>query len=361
MESLNARERVQSRVVESLPFGLAVLRLEDPGNGESWIVEELNRAGLRLMAAGSGPAGRRLLELAPGLRGGAVPGACAEALGRDRVVELPDVSGFPGTPGRRFSIRIFPLGAPLVGLAFEDVTARRAADEALQRSNAELAQFAFVAAHDLQSPLRKTKAFVEQLKLRLGDGLDETSRDFMERIARSMEAMQSLVNAVLALAQAGSRPLAPADADLAALAAETLGDLRGEIDRAGARVEVAALPVVRADPREIRQLLRNLIGNALKFAAPGRAPRVRLRGRARDDGRVELVVEDDGVGFDMAFAERAFQPFQRLHSRKDYPGSGMGLAICRRIVERFGGTISVETAVGRGARFTVVFPAREAP
>ena len=111
----------------------------------------------------------------------------------------------------------------------------------------------------------------------------------------------------------------------------------------------------------MRQLLQNLLVNALKFTAPGRAPSVRLSGRAAADGRSELVVEDDGVGFDMKFAGRLFQPFQRLHGRQEFPGSGMGLAICRRIVERRGGTIAVESAPGRGTRFTIGFPAASAP
>ncbi|MCR4294482.1 MAG: ATP-binding protein, partial [Elusimicrobia bacterium] len=316
----------------------------------------------RLAASGKeNPSGRRLLDFAPELRGGPLPRACVEALQRNREVDLDDFAVASRAPGRRFSIRVFPLGAPLVGLAFEDVTARKAAEAALSRSNDELTQFAYVASHDLQAPLRKAAAFAEQLRQRLGDGLDATSLDFLSRMGRSLEGMQDLIDALLALARISSPASLPIDVDLSATAAEVLSDLDGTIAGAEAHVRIGRLPSVKGDPRQMKQLLQNLIGNALKFTAPGRPPRVRVRGRALNGGDVELIVEDDGIGFDMKFAERIFQPFQRLHARHEYPGSGMGLAICRRIVDRRGGSIAVDSAPGRGTRFTIVRPDVPAP
>ena len=351
------RIQLYRRIVGELPVGIAVLRIDDPQDSESWLIVELNPAGLLVSAAGDeNPAGRRLLEFAPEVRDTDLLRACAEARRLNHGVDIPDFLNWERVPGAHFSIKVFPLEGPLVGIAFEDITARKKAEAALSRSNAELTQFAYVASHDLQAPLRKTAAFAGELKLRLGAGLDETSRDFLERMVRSISGMQALIGDLLELAQVAARAAEPREVNLSAVAAEVLGDLEDPISRSGARIYRADLPVVVGDPHQMRQLLQNLVGNALKFAAPGHAPQVRLRGGSYDDGRCELIVEDDGVGFDMKFADRLFQPFQRLHSRKDYPGNGMGLAICKKIVERHGGTISVESSVGRGTRFTVVFP-----
>jgi integral membrane sensor domain MASE1/two-component sensor histidine kinase len=351
------RIQLYRRIFAEVPVGLAVLRIERPEDPESWLIVEFNPSGLRLSGAGDeNPAGRRLLDFAPDLRGSEVTRACAEALRLDRPVAIPDYASRGRAGGGRFSLNIFPLGAPFVGVAFENITARKSAEEALARSNSELSQFAYVASHDLQAPLRKISAFAEQLRQRLAAGRDETSLDFLTRIGRSAAGMQDLIEALLELARVEASSEEPREVRLAAVAAEVLDELDDAIARAGARVEVGPLPSVMGDPAQLRRLLHNLVGNALKFAAPGRAPRVRLRGGEREGGLCELVVEDDGVGFEMEFAARLFQPFQRLHSRNDYPGSGMGLAICRKIVERHGGAISAQSAPGRGARFTAVFP-----
>ncbi|MBI2385216.1 MAG: PAS domain-containing protein [Elusimicrobia bacterium] len=351
------RIQLYRRIFAEVPVGLAVLRVDDPGEPDGWLIVELNPSGLRLAgAAAEDPAGTRLLDFAPDLRGGELTRACAEALRLNRSVGLPDFSS-ARVPGARFAINVFSLGAPFVGVAFENVTARKAAEEALARSNAELTQFAYVASHDLQAPLRKIAAFSEQLALRLAAQRDATVQDYLARIGRSVAGMQDLIEGLLELARVDANTEELREVRLADVADEVLEDLKETIDGLGATVERGDLPVVMGDPGQLRRLLHNLVGNALKFAARGRAPRVRLRGGPRDAGLRELVVEDDGVGFDMAFAGRLFQPFQRLHSRRDFPGSGMGLAICRKIAERHGGAISVQSAPERGTRVTVVFPA----
>ncbi|MBI4060692.1 MAG: MASE1 domain-containing protein, partial [Elusimicrobia bacterium] len=294
------RIQLYRRIFGELPVGLSVLRVDDPGDPEGWRIVELNPAGLRLSAAeGEDPGGRLLFEFAPELRDTDLPRACAEAVRLNRGVDIPDLLSRERVPGARFSVKIFPLGAPFVGIAFEDITARKAAEAALARSNAELSQFAYVASHDLQTPLRKAAAFAEQLRLHLGAALDETSRDFMERMERSIEGMQALIDSLLELARVATSAAAPRKVDLAVVAAEVLGDLEDSISLSGARIHRSFLPVVMGDPHQMRQLLQNLIGNAIKFTAPDKTPVVRLRGRAFDDGRCELVVEDDGVGFDM--------------------------------------------------------------
>lgn len=351
------RIQLYRRIFAELPVGLAVLRVDDPGDPEGWLIVELNPSGLRLAgAAAENPAGTRLLDFAPDLRGGELTRACAEAAKHDRSVELPDFSS-ARVPGARFALSVFPLGAPFVGVAFENVTARKAAEEALARSNADLSEFAYVASHDLQAPLRKIAAFAEQLGLRLATQRDPTAQDYLARIGRSVAGLQGLIESLLELARVDANTEEPREVSLAGVAGEVLEDLKETIDGLRAKVEVGDLPAVMGDHAQFRRLLHNLLGNALKFTSPGRAPRVRLRGGQREDGLCELIVEDDGVGFDMEFAGRLFQPFTRLHSRKEFPGSGMGLAICRKIAERHGGAISVQSSPGRGTRVTVAFPA----
>lgn len=362
------RIQLYRRIFAEVPVGLAILRAEDPHDPESWIIVEFNPSGLVLSGAGAdNPAGRRLLDFAPEIRGTDLPRACAEAVALNRAVELPDFhSAGARVPGGRFAINAFPLGAPFIGLAFENITARKTAEESLARSNAELSQFAFVASHDLQAPLRKITSFSDHLKKHLGPRLDETGRDFLERIGRSVVGMQALIDALLELAQVDASTEEPREVDLGVVADELLADLAEELDRRGGRVERGELPVVMGDPSQLRRLLENLVGNAMKFTPPDRAPRVAIQAAPSAEGRCDLVVEDEGAGFEMGFAGRLFQPFQRLHSRKEYPGSGMGLAICRKIVERHGGAITVRSAPGRGTRFTVSLPVvrwsgREAP
>lgn len=358
------RIRLYCHIVDAMPVGVAILRIDDLDDLATWRVVESNPAGRRL-AAVENEAGRPLFELAPELADTDFPQACREASRSGQARRAADVVGRRRLPGKRFAVTILPIGAPFAAVLFEDVTAqddlRRAHEElerrsaALSRSNAELTQFAYVASHDLQSPLRKAVAFAEQLCARLAGKLDETDADFAARLRRSLEGMQALIDDLLKLARVASSPAAHEPVDMTALAREVAAE-QLESGGGGAEVNVDALPEVDADPRQMRQLLQNLIGNALKFRHPDRPSRVHVSGRGLDGERCELIVEDDGVGFDMRYIGRLFQPFQRLHSRNDFPGTGIGLAICQKIVERHGGTISAESVLGRGTAFRVIMP-----
>lgn len=244
-----------------------------------------------------------------------------------------------------------------------DATQRRASAQMLERrtaelsrSNLELTQFAYVASHDLSAPLHKVKAFAGRLKDKLAGGLDAEGQDFLRRMLRAVDGMQSLIDALLALARVSTRAAAAEEVDLRALAKDVVESLEHAAPRGRGIVDIGDLPRIRADPLQMRQLLQNLVSNALKFHKPGAAAKVSIRGRATGDGRCELIVADDGIGFDMKFADRIFQPFQRLQAPHDYEGTGMGLAICRKIAERHGGTITGSGAPGRGAEFKVVLP-----
>jgi signal transduction histidine kinase len=225
----------------------------------------------------------------------------------------------------------------------------------LSRSNAELEQFASIAAHDLQEPLRKVRTFTERVMVMESERLSEKGAEYLGRANRAAERMQKLVQDLLRFSRVTTqaRPFAPVD--LEQLMRETLDDLSLEIERAGAVVRVGSLPTISADPLQMHQLLQNLISNALKFRRAGVTPEVSVHA-ANDCGMVRLVVRDNGIGFEHGYRERIFRIFERLHARNEFPGTGIGLALCRKIVERHGGRIVAEGEPGVGAVFIVTLP-----
>jgi len=227
----------------------------------------------------------------------------------------------------------------------------------LERSNRELQDFAYVASHDLQEPLRKIHAFGDRLAAQHAAALGDQGQDLLRRMQAAARRMQTLIQDLLAYSRVGTRAEPFVPVDLARVAGEVIADLQASIDESGGRVEVGPLPPVRADAMQMRQLLQNLIGNALKFHREGVPPLVRLTGAEAAGGTVELRVEDNGIGFDPRYRDRIFTPFERLHARTAYEGTGMGLAICRKIVHRHGGEIGTESAPGEGAAFIVTLPA----
>lgn len=255
-----------------------------------------------------------------------------------------------------------------VFLIVSDVTEQRRAQAALQAAladvqarNQELQDFAFIASHDLQEPLRKVQAFGDRLRLHLGEQLDAQAADYIQRMRGAAARMQTLINDLLAYSRVSRQAHRPRRVALSGVLEEVLSDLESRIEASGARVIADRLPEIDADPVQMHQLLQNLIGNALKFAQPGRAPlvQVRVRSLPTDEAvpnRIELSVEDNGIGFDNRYLDRIFAPFQRLHGRQDYEGSGIGLAIVRKIVERHGGRLQADGRPGEGARFSIELP-----
>ena len=249
-----------------------------------------------------------------------------------------------------------------------DITERKRAERALQqraqelaRSNTELEQFASVASHDLQEPLRKILAFGDRLKRKCGETLDAEGLDYLERMQNAASRMQTLIHDLLSLSRVASNSHPFAAVSLAEVVRTVVSDLEARIEQLGAQVEIGALPVITADRVQIAQLLQNLVGNGLKFHKHGERPVVKIHGELLDGsngsrGVCRIVVEDNGIGFDEKYLDRIFEVFQRLHGRNEYEGTGIGLAICRKIVERHGGGLTARSSPGMGAKFIVTLP-----
>ena len=252
----------------------------------------------------------------------------------------------------------------LVG-SFQDITARKRAEEELEhyaaeleRSNEELEQFAYVISHDLREPARMVKGYLELLEDRYQGELDEKAEKYVDCAVDGAERMQEMISALLDLSRIGRRGKEPAPTDAEAVLERTLRSLGRAIEEAEAEVTHDPLPTVMADRAQLAQVFQNLIANAIKFRREDVPPHVHVSAE-REGDKWLLSVADNGIGIDPKQADRIFQIFQRLHTREEYEGTGIGLALCKRIVERHGGRIWVESEVDNGTTFLFTLPASE--
>ena len=249
-------------------------------------------------------------------------------------------------------IAIYIAGAIANAQLHSQVTQQ--ADE-LSRSNRELEQFAYVASHDLQEPLRMVSSYVQLLERRYSGQLDERAEKYIYFAVDGATRMQRLITDLLAYSRVGTQGGELSPTDTSPVVDEALSNLEVALADSNARVVYPDLPQVTADSSQLVQLFQNLIGNALKFKS-GERPRVEVR--AERDGSYWLFsVRDNGVGFDQKYADRVFGVFKRLHRNRDIPGTGIGLAICQRIIDRHGGRIWAESTPGKGATFYFTLPA----
>jgi light-regulated signal transduction histidine kinase (bacteriophytochrome) len=260
---------------------------------------------------------------------------------------------------------------------FKDITERKRAEENLNRkaaelarSNAELEQFAYVASHDLQEPLRKIQAFGDRLKTKCDAVNLQEGRDYLERMQSAAARMQALINDLLTFSRVISSQQPFVEVGLSTVIKGVLSDLEVRIEQTKAVLKVGELPTIEADPLQMRQLFQNLISNAMKFQPSGQQPVLEITaelikgqfaGTPEEDPYAEqcqITVHDNGIGFEEKYHEKIFAVFQRLHGRNEYEGTGVGLAVCRRITDRHGGSITARSQPGQGASFVITLPVR---
>jgi PAS domain S-box-containing protein len=264
---------------------------------------------------------------------------------------------------------IYDSGGEIIGIrsTLQNITALKEAEQQLkifnqrlEQSNRELQDFAYVASHDLQEPLRKVQTFADRLGSKYSDRLDETGLDYLGRLSNAASRMQTLIQDLLSFSRVTTKAQPFAPVDLAQITRDVLSDLEVKIEETGAVIEMHGLPQIVADPLQMRQLMQNLIGNALKFRKDDVAPHITItatNGRSNMNGPIfTITIEDNGIGFDEKYIDKIFTVFQRLHGRTEYEGSGIGLAVCRKIVERHQGTITARSSPGSGSRFIFTLP-----
>ncbi len=255
-------------------------------------------------------------------------------------------------------------------VVFRDVTQKKKDEEirirnkALEASNQEMQDFTFVASHDLQEPLRKVLSFGALLKDGYAEKLGEEGAGYIDRMQNAAHRMQTLITDLLDLTRVTSKARPFVMTDLNQSIREVLSDMETRIQECGATVDLDPLPVLEADPTQMRQLFQNLLGNALKFRRADVNPLIKIKARIMDPSTRDLCrisIEDNGIGFDNQYKDQIFKVFERLHGRDEYQGTGIGLAICRKVVERHGGTITAEGRPGNGCVFSITLPLKQAP
>lgn len=341
------RDRGSRRVVDGLPIGVFTA-------GPGAILTGANPALARLLGVASPGllVGLPLAdsvddeEVAAQLRGGeTVSGAEVRLLRPDGGEALATVDAWPDED-RGLAGCVADL-AP--ARAARERMERRVA--ALERSNAELEQFASVVSHDLQEPLHLVERFARMLAERYGSQVGDEGRSFLKHVVAGAERMQAMVDAALAYSRIGTRGRPFAPVDLESALSQAVDNLKVTLTEAGASVTHGDLPTLPGDEAQLVQLLQNLVGNAVKFRSSA-PPEVYVSAEQNGDGW-DLVVRDNGIGIPPEHHDRIFLMFQRLHTEDEIPGNGIGLAICKRIAERHGGGITVESEPGRGSRFRV--------
>lgn len=248
-----------------------------------------------------------------------------------------------------------------VSIRFE-ISQRKIAEERLkiyaaklERSNQELQNFASVAAHDLQEPLRKIMTFGDRLKKKYDGFLTEDGRDYLERMMSAAMRMRTLIDDLLSYSRVHSNARSFVKIDLNEVITDVLSDLEIRIEQTGAKLTLEKMPTIAADGSQMRQVFQNVIGNALKFHREGVMPEIRVSVQEQQ-GKWLISVSDNGIGFDERYLDRIFTIFQRLHGRHEYDGTGVGLALVRRIVERHGGSITAKSRPGEGSTFLIQLP-----
>jgi PAS domain S-box-containing protein len=339
-------------------FELVELVYED-GRPVDYIFLDVNPAWERMTGLRKADVqGRRASEVI-GFVEGSWPEAMDQAIRTGEIVQIED---YGRALDKWYSVRMWRHSDRTCGVTINDITERKRSEESLRRyaddlkrSNEELQQFAYVASHDLQEPLRMVTMYLELLYKRHGDELSPRAREYAATAVMGGERMRQLVNDLLQYSRVDSRPMDREETDMNEVTSQAVEELELSIIEAGTKLEVKPLPTIRADKVQMNQLLTNLISNAIKFRRNNEAPRVEISAVTYDD-RFVFSVRDNGIGIDPKYGDKLFKMFSRLHTRDEYPGTGMGLAIAKKIVERHGGKIWFESELGKGTTFFFTLP-----
>lgn len=361
--------------VESLLDGFAILSAIRDENDEiiDFRYDYMNETGCRMgNSTKEQIIGRTLLELLPAQRESGFFDLYKELVKTGVPVEAEDEE-YENLPGggkrllRTFEVRAVKQSDGFV-VTWRDISERKHTEEKLKtyaarlkRSNEELNQFALIASHDLQEPLRKIRQFSDSLRRSLSDNLPLEAEDSLNRMQRAAERMQAMIDGLLELSRVNTRGGTFEPTDLTRLVKEVISDLEPRLEASGGQVLCDPLPTAEVDAMQFRRLMQNLLSNALKYHRKEVPPVVHVRaavlGETRGNpARLAISVEDNGIGINEEDANRIFRPFQRLHGIGEYEGTGMGLAICQKIVERHRGKIEVRSSPSAGTTFTIVIP-----
>lgn len=340
-EAEKAREQV-SHILESITDGCVVL---DP----EWRISSMNAAAERFVnQAREEILGKNYWEAFPTVRGTVTETELRRAMAERMPVEFESLYA----PLQKwFEARVYPLENGGLSGFFRDITERKQAAVELQRSNDELRQFAYIVSHDLQEPLRMISSYVNLLARRYQGKLDASADDYIAFAVDGAQRMQQMITALLTYTRVGGQSWKVAAVNCEALIARVLMDLQMAIKESNATITHDPLPTVQGDEIQLAQVLQNLISNALKFRKDT-PPHIHISAQ-REEGHWRFSVRDNGIGIDPGQVGRLFQVFQRLHTRQEYPGTGIGLAICKKIIERHGGRIWIDSLPAQGA--TVYF------
>lgn len=370
---LEQQARLLSGIMHTVQNSIAVLEAirDEAGRLEDYRYLEASQSLINsLKLSREQVIGQRILTILPNLRHTSIWPHYLRVLQTGRAHSF-DVHYLSDGYDRHFSIAVAKLNDGLV-VSYTDITATKQAQHQLEtlvlelhRSNENLEQFAYVASHDLQEPLRKIVSFSDVLQQQHASEMSVSGADMVRRMARSAERMRTLVQDLLAYARITGHPDSFKRIDLTDLVNEVISDMDETIRGRRGVVQVTDLPAVFGDRSLLSQLVQNLLSNALKFQSTGNIPHISITGRRVDDPAqvtapgvyTELTIKDNGFGFDEKYLDRLFVVFQRLHSRNQYTGTGIGLAICRKVTEVHGGAIAAKSQPDQGSTFTVWIPA----
>ena len=366
---LNQNKEEYHSLFENMIDGFARHKIitDEEGRTGDYVFIEVNKAFEELTGLKRDKIlGRRVTEILPGIENDP-----ADWIGKYGEVAMTGESkrfeNYSSELKKWFSVAVYSSRKNTFATIFQDITERKQIEqtlerkvkertEELERRNQDLQDFSFIASHDLQEPLRKIRTFGDMIREKINTASYEQTGDYISRMQNSVQRMQNLIMSLLNYSRVTTAEKPFDKIDLSVALVEAMSNLEILIKEKTAVIEITSLPTVEGDMNQMIQLFQNIIGNALKFHKQGEVPCIRIYEDKIDESGCQIVVKDSGIGFDEKYLSKIFLPFQRLHGRSEYKGTGMGLAICKKIVERHGGNLTATSEHGNGSSFIITLP-----